>query len=200
MKSNIACFFAALIGFVLLLTRAFLASSGIISDGMPLSFDVDSEENIYIGTMGRISVYKDGSHVRDIRLPTSRAYCFYIENDELVIGCVSDGKGGIYDLEGRELSYGELSYYDIEDIAGHRNVEVNGHDYKLSEYYGILPYEITRDGVQVYRMPTVDYIFNGLPFWLAVFFIFSAIIFLVVLKVSDYQAERERQKGIWEKI
>lgn len=200
MKSNIACLFVAIFGFLFLTTRLFLVSAGVITDGEILSFDVDSEENLYVGTLGQISVYNDGTLIRKIAPPTSRAYCFYIEDDQLIIGIVSDGKGGVFDLYGKELSYGNLSYYDIENSSKQNNIVVNGHEYKLSNSFGVLPYKILRDGVEVYHMSSLDYLFNGLPFWLTLICLFVAIIFVVFLKVSDYQAATEHGKNAWKTI
>lgn len=130
MKTNRYFFVILVLGFLLFACRFGLMTFGVITSGSVLNFDVDSEENIYIGTMGQIQVYKDGTLLRTINPPTSRAYNFYIENDQLIIGVASGGEGGRFDLEGNELSYGDFSYYEIEDVASKKSVNVNGHQYK----------------------------------------------------------------------
>ena len=186
-KTTICLFIVGVCIFLLQFIKIYLSFSGAIPDGSVLGFDVDSSERIYIGTIDQINVYHNGTLQRKISPPTSRTYRFYIENDKLIIGCVPDGKGGTYDLEGNELSYGEFSYDEIEQVAKHKKVVVNGHEYQLSSNLGITPYIITRDGIEVYQMSTIDYFFNGLPYWSIWICLSLAAVFLILLKVSDLQ-------------
>ena len=187
MSTNIFLFVVGLSLFILFFIKVFLSASGVIPDGRIFGFAVDSNENVYIGTMKRINVYKDGNLLRKIDPPTSRSYQFYIENDQLIIGCAVDNKGGTFDLEGKELSYGEYSYDEIEHVAKRKIVTVNEHLYQLNGSLGITPYTITRDGVEVYRMSTMDYLFNGLPYWIVWICLSLAAVFLILLKVSELQ-------------
>lgn len=180
------------LGFVLFFGREYLIALGTITNGAVLGFDVDSEENIYIGTMKQILVYKDGTLLRTINQQTSEAYRFYIKNDQLIIGYEEDGEGGRYDLEGNELSYGEFSYDEIKAVASKKNISVNGHQYKLIKNLGFTPYKITCDGVEVYRMPALDYFFNGPPYVVvSLIFWMSAGIFLSKLLPEVFEAKEK---------
>lgn len=190
MKKNIWFFVIVVLGFLFFICQDVLMTFGVITSGRVLNFDVDSEENIYIGTMGQIQVYKDGTLLRTINPPTSRAYNFYIENDQLIIGVASDGEGGRFDLEGNELSYGDFSYYEIKDIASKKSINVNGHQYRHTNGF-FTPYKITCDGVEVYRMPTLDYIFNGFPFAVANAVVFINIAVFVLRKVPEVMKAKE---------
>lgn len=190
-KSTIALAVVGVCLFLLQLTRLFLSAAGVIPEGWILDFAVDSEERLYIGTMGRIDVVQDGVLLCSIEPPTSRAYRFIIENDRLIIGCASDGKGGVFDLEGKELSYGELSYGEVESAAKKKSLTVNGHEYRLSGNWGLMPYVITRDGVEVYRMSTLDYVFNAFPYWCLWACLSLAAVMLILVKVSALQPRRK---------
>ena len=185
--TTICLFIVGVCIFLLQFIKIYLSFSGVIPDGSILDFDVDSSENIYIGTIDQINVYHNGTLFRQISPPTSRKYRFYIENDRLIIGCVTDGKGGTYDLEGNELSYGEFLYDEIEQVAKHKKVVVNGHEYHLSTNLGMTPYVITRDGIKVYQMSAIDYFFNALPYWSIWICLSIVAVFLILLKVSDMQ-------------
>lgn len=173
------------LGVLFMFIRTGFTMSNKVPEGPILSFDVDSKGNIYIGTYELIRVYKDNSLIRIIESPDSRNYCFYIENDQLIIGCSGDKKGGTYDLEGNELSYGEFTFEEVEDASSTKELVANGHLYKLNEYFGFAPYTITCDGVEVYRMPTLDYVFNGIPFILIMGVMAFSGIFFILLKLSD---------------
>lgn len=185
-NSNLFLFIIGMCLFAVLVTRFLLMSAGIVSGVGVLCFDVDSNESIYIGTMNRIRVYRDGNYIREIQPPTSRYYNFYIKDDKLVIGCASDNKGGQYDLNGNEISYGTFSFSDIEHTASSRkNITVNGHTYKLKNTIGIMPYKIVRDGEVVHQMSAIDYIFNGLPFWGVFVLLAVTLVVLILAKVSE---------------
>lgn len=185
-KGYLPLFITGLCLFTLLVTKFLLMSAGIVSGDGVLCFDVDSDDCIYIGTMNKIRVYRDGELLREIQPPTSRYYSFYIEDDKLIIGCASDNKGGQYDLNGNEISYGTYSFSDIErEASSRKNVTVNGHTYKLTNTLGITPYKIVRDGETVHQMSTADYIFNGLPFWVFLGFLSITLAVLILAKVSE---------------
>lgn len=154
--------------------------------GVPYCFDVDSDGNIYLGVVKRIYVYKDGELLRIIAPPTSRAYKFYIEDDMLFIACASDLSVDVCDLEGKTLVYEEPpQYFEVEDKAPIKTVTKNGHVYKASNLGGLIPYRIERDGVEVFRESTLDYLFNELPFWLVETVLSIVFFFLVLMKISD---------------
>ena len=184
-KTTIALFIVGACLILLQLTRLFLVAAGEIPDGWPMDFAVDSEENLYIGTINRIDVYQDGVLLRRISPPTSRSYRFTIENDQLIIGCASDQKGDVFDLEGNALFYGALTYNEVESKANRRSVAVNGHEYRFSGNWGLTPYVITRDGAEVYRMSTPDYVFNAFPYWGLFACLSLAAVFLILMKVSE---------------
>ena len=189
-KSTLALAVVGVCLLLLQLTRLFLSAAGVIPEGWILDFAVDSEERLYIGTMERIDVVQDGVLLRSIKPPTSRSYRFIIENDRLIIGCAGDGKGGVFDLKGKELSYGELSYDEVESAAKKKSLTVNGHEYRLSDNWGLVPYVITRDGVEVYRMSTLDYVFNAFPFWCLWACLSLAAVMLILVKVSALQPKK----------
>lgn len=196
MKISKGYFVIFILGFLLFACKDGLITFGVITSGEVLNFDVDSEENIYIGTMNQIQVYKDGTLLRTIEPPTSRAYHFYIENDRLIIGCASSGNGGTYDLEGNELPSEEFSFEEIKDIASKKSINVNGHQYRHTNGF-LTPYKITCDGVEVYRMPTLDYIFNGLPFHVVWAVVFISIVVFVLHKFPEIMKAKENGEDTW---
>lgn len=198
--TNILLLLAGLCSFSLFLAEILASSAGLIPEGQVQGFAVDSSGNLYIGRMNRIYVYQDGILLREIRPPTSRSYCFYIENDQLILACASDGLGGVFDLEGRELSYGELSYNEVRTIAKQKSITVNGHLYKISDNFGISPYRITRDGVEIHRMSNMDYLFHGLPYIVIHLILWFIIVCLILIKVSDYQAAKQNGDDVWKAI
>ena len=200
MKSTIAGIITVILWFILFMAKLFLSSTGAIGNGAVLSFDVDSNENIYIGTMGKINVYKDGLRVKSITLHNDDQYRFYIENDTIIIGFASGGKSGIYDLDGNELSADGVAYSDIGSISKKNTSFVNGHEYKFSNGLGLLPYTITRDGAEVHRMSTLDYLLNGFPFGLACLFLFFLTAVFVIIKASAYQKARQNGNDPWQAV
>ncbi|MBR5343848.1 MAG: hypothetical protein IK149_08125 [Oscillospiraceae bacterium] len=160
--------------------------SGGKSFGSLYGFDLDSEENIYIGTENRICVIRSGEIVRTIPAPTSRAYAFYIQDDRLIIGDVSDGKGGVYDLDGNELSYGDYSYSQVEKLAKGNPISVNGHEYRLKNSVFSGPCSVTRDGELVFQAESS--FFDGLSYWVslsALTLTFVTLVFCVMSKKTE---------------
>ncbi len=152
------------------------------SIGKMYGFDLDSEESIYIGTENRICVIQNGEIVRTIPAPTSRAYAFCIENDRLIIGVASDGKGGVYDLDGNELSYGDYSYSQVEKLAKGNPISVNGHEYRLKIPVLSGPCSVTRDGELVFEAESS--FFDGISYWVSLSVLTLAFVMLVFCLLS----------------
>lgn len=145
-------------------------------------FGVDSEENIYVATEKKIKVYRDGALIQIFDPPTNRAYALTVENDRIIIGCASDGKGGAYDLEGNELSYGDYSYSEIKRHVKH-TVFVNGHEYRLRTTFGMSPYTVTRDG-EIVVQAEVSF-FEGLPYWCCLLILTLGLVALAFYFLSE---------------
>lgn len=164
--------------------RMFLLSDGQI-DGKLYGFSVDNEERIYIGTSSAIKVYKDFTLIKTISLPTSRAYCFFINNDKLYIGCASDNKGGIYDLEGNEIEYGNYTYSQILRESRDKIIHINDHEYVLtSNMFG--SYYVTRDGVIAYQSD--NSFFDGFSYWFTIALLTIIFVFFVFLKLEKMKS------------
>ena len=177
-----ACMLALLFG------RIYLVSCGKAT-GSYQGFDVDSKENIYVGTMKQIRKIKDGKIVESISPPTNRAYCFCIENDTLLIGCASDSKGGIYDLHGNEISYGGIRYKDVEKKAKGKTILFNGHEYKIHTSI-FESYKISRDGVIVYQSD--NSFFDGFSYFLSfmlAIFLFGILVLIKLAIWNNYRTE-----------
>lgn len=174
---------------LLQLTQILLSAGGVIHDGWILDFAVDSEENIYIGTMKRIDVYQDGVLLCSIKPYTSKPYRFAIENDQIILCIAGDTNGRLFDLEGKELGQKELTYDEEKNVENRKSLTVNGHEYKFSGNWGLTPYVITRDGAEVYRMSALDYVFNAFPYWCLWVCLSLAAVMLILLKVSELQAQ-----------
>jgi len=180
--SILLCFVSVCM-FVLFFGRIYLVSCGKAT-GSYQGFDVDSEEIIYVGTMEQIRKIKNGKVIETISPPTTRSYCFYIENDTLFIGCFSDSKGGVYDLHGNEISYGNIRCNDVEEKAKGKTMLVNDHEYRVrTDIFG--SYKVFCDGVMVYQSD--NSFFDGFSYWVS--FSFTVILFAVLVlgKLTEYQ-------------
>lgn len=170
----------------LLFGRIYLVSCGKATSSFQ-GFDIDGNDNIYVGTMGQIRIIKDGKTVETISPPTSRSYCFYIENDTLYIGCASDSKGGIYDLHGNEISYGGIRYKDVEKKAKGKTILVNEHEYEIHTDI-FESYKISRDGVIVYQSDTS--FFDGFSYYVSFAFVIILLGILILIKLAIWQKNR----------
>ena len=158
-------------------------------------FAVDADENIYLGYMNRIDVYHDGELLRIIDPPTNKGYILSIEDDKLLIGQKVSNKIRVYDLYGNFLEDSELSYYTLkETVRKTKVIEQNGKAFTIHNYWGMKPLEVKCDGVVVYKMSSIDYIFNGLPSWvlLSVFFVILFFMTLFVLADKEIQEHVKR--------
>ena len=166
--------------FSLCLGRVALESSGKLF-WTTYGFAVDGTENIYIGCREQIRVIRNGQQAESIPVPTSRSYCFYIEDDVLYIGCSFDGRGGAYDLHGNELSHGDYTYSQIEAKTSYQNAAVNGHHFHYgTDWFGV--YTVTRDGVTVFQ--TERSFFDGIQYWLCLAILALAFITLALILLS----------------
>lgn len=163
---------------VFALSKEVLSYSGVIHrDFFTQCFSVDSRDNLYITHGDIIEVYRDNQILRTLNPHTRRAYDIIIENDELIVEYAS-GNVKVYDLDGTYIRDENKSTITLSKDVFTRGVrDFNGKTYRINGYFGFKPYVITCDDVIVYRQPTIDYIYNGLPFHL--FFVlcfFSALI------------------------
>lgn len=175
--------------FFLVLGRSIAVSDGKAA-GRICGFGVDSEENVYVATESRIKVYRDGEMIRTIKPPPNRTYALYLDKDRLVIGTADTGEGGYYDLEGNELSRGDLSWEGIERQAKERKAMVNGHEYRLRWSIGQSPYYVTRDGEVILRAEPS--FFEGLPYWCLLTALIAFFAAFVLAMLSKEKADRER--------
>lgn len=195
MKKVFALFVAGLCFIIFVIARLLLSANGVISYGSLKGFAVDSEENIYIGTPKKIEVYKNGRKIRIINPSTSRDYCFYIEEDELIIAHASDYSSYVFDLYGNYISEGNDNYTVVDGKAERRKSMVqNGNQYELKEYFGFKPYAVLCNGEIVYRQSTIDFCFYGLQFWIFFLIEFACIGGLILAVVTD---EKCRQFFKW---
>lgn len=195
MKKIVALFAAILCLFAVAIARLLLSANEVISHGPLQGFSVDSEENIYIGTPKKIEVYQNNRKLRTVDPGTSRYYCFYIEDDKLIIGHASDYSSYIYDLYGNFISDGEDNYTVVKDEAKRRIlIEQNGKQYVLKQYFGFKPYEVLCNDEIVFKQSTLDFCFYGLPFWIFFLVEFACIGGIVLAVVID---EKCRQFFRW---
>jgi hypothetical protein len=150
-------------------------SSSAVPSGVFRGFDVDGDKNIYIGTEKQIYVYQNGVLSRVISPPTSRAYCFYIENELLYMGCASDNKGGIYDLEGEEIAYGEIKYSEVKSRANGKLAVRNGDEYRIRQNL-TGAYTVTCNGELV--LQTESSFYESIWYWLCVIGLLLAFVVL----------------------
>lgn len=163
------------------------------------AFSVDSEENIYIGTRNEITVIQEGTPQRKIYFDADDGYYFCIENDEILVAYGTD-LFYRFDLEGNKLPTGDVNYDEIKAASSERSVNIKGHYYEMHKNLGIMPYTITCDGIEVYRMTTLDYIFNGLPFFVFLALVMLGTVVLVLVKLSEYQAAKENGEDVFKAI
>lgn len=179
---NLLFAFSIIAMFVLFFGRMILASTGKIVGDIK-GFDVDEEENIYIGREKWIDVINNGVVIGHIDPPPTRSYSFFVENDTLYIGCTTGNTGGIYNLRNKELSYGEVSYEKAKSMAKGNTITVNNHKYRLM--LGLLEsYQVTKDGIVVYK--TEKSLFDGFSYWCSLAFFSLVFISFVFLKMSEY--------------
>ena len=173
-----------------MISKAFLVANGTIHARELEAFAVDSEENIYLGYRGRIDVYHNGDLLRTIKPPTNREYVLKIENDKLLIGRRASGKIGIFDLDGNFLEDSDLDYDTFKkDVSKEKIILQNGKTFKINKHFNLKPFEVLCDDTVIYRMAAIDYIYNGLPFWLFWAFTFLGASFLILMVVTDEKAK-----------
>lgn len=179
---NLLFAFSAIAMLVLFFGRMTLSSTGKIV-GNITGFDVDKEENIYVGREKWIDIICDGAVVGRIDPPPARSYSFYIEDDTLYIGCTTGNVGGIYDLETDELRYGEVRYEKVKSMAKGNSVTVNNHKYRLTPGF-LEAYQVNRDGITVYKAEKT--LFDGMLFWCCLALFTLIFISGVFWKLSEY--------------
>lgn len=176
-----------------IVAREVLSSMGLVSPGGMMGYAVDSEERVYIGKgYYKIEVYKDGQNVKTIRTPNTKGYCFYIEEDKLIIGCAGRTyQNDVYDLDGKKVSSIEMSYDQIRrEAARRKQIEQNGNTYILRDHHGFKPYEILRNDEVILRMTQVEFFFESWPFLLLFSLGFIAMAILVLSLVSQYAGRK----------
>jgi len=179
---NLLFAFSAIAMLVLFFGRMTLASTGKIVGDIK-GFDVDKEENIYVGREKWIDIIRDGAVVGCIDPPPARSYSFYIEDDTLYIGCTTGNVGGIYDLETGKLRYGEVRYEKVKSLAKGNSVTVNNHKFNLTPGF-LEAYQVSRDGITVYQ--TEKTLFDGMLFWCCLAMFTLIFITGVFWKLSEY--------------
>ena len=145
----------------------FLSAAGSIQ-GNVHGFDLDAEENLYIGTDRSILVYKGREKTRTIRLQPAMEYDyrFMIQDNTIVVGSRKWSTAKVYDLEGHFLSNRDLQYESIRRNETGRVSAApggNGSIYSMETYQGFAPTKILLNGEILYRQPLMDFLFTGLP-------------------------------------
>ena len=145
----------------------FLSAAGSIQ-GNVHGFDLDAEENLYIGTDRSILVYKGREKTRAIRLQPAMEYDyrFMIQDNRIVVGSRKWSTAKVYDLEGHFLSNRDLQYESIlRNETSRISAAPNGSEpiYSMETYRGFAPTKILLNGEILYRQPLMDFLFTGLP-------------------------------------
>lgn len=169
-----------------MISKVFLIANGKVHITALETFAVDSDESIYLGYRNRIDVYHNGELLRTIRPPTNRDYVLKVDGDKLLIGRMLSGKVGIYDFEGNFLEDIDLDYDTLKkDVSKENVIQQNGKSFKVNKFLGMKPFEVTCDDVVIYKMSTIDYIYNGLPAALLLAFTFLSMLILVPMLAFD---------------
>ena len=145
----------------------FLSAAGSIQ-GNVHGFDLDAEENLYIGTDRSILVYKGREKTRTIRLQPAMEYDyrFMIQDNTIVVGSRKWRTTKVYDLEGHFLSDRDLQYESIlRNETSRISAAPNGSEpiYSMETFRGFAPTKILLNGEILYRQPLMDFLFTGLP-------------------------------------
>lgn len=186
MKKIIVLAVAMGIFLLTMISKAFLVANGTVHATTLETFAVDANENIYLGYRGRIDVYLNGEFIRRIEPPTNRDYVLKAEDGKLLIGRDISGKVGTYDFEGNHIEDIDLSYDELKrEVSREKIIQQNNKAFKVNKYLDMKPFEVMCDDMVIYRMPTIDYIFNCLPFGLVWAFTFIFCMFLIPFIVTD---------------
>ena len=179
---NSIFFFIVVFGLFFLFFGRIGHNSSTKPSGFFRGFDIDAGQSIYIGTEKKIYVYKDGVLLRTILPPTSRAYCFYIENELLFIGCASDDTGGVYHLSGDQISYGNIRYSKVKSKANYKVATKDGHEYRISQNL-MGSYYVTCDNELI--LQTESSFYDSIWYWLSLaILVLFFIIFVLILMTS----------------
>lgn len=173
--------------FVIVILKGMFIAAGLIHSGSVQSVSIMPNGTIFLGYPKVIEVYHENALIKTFNPPTSRAYRFYLEKDNLIIGCATGGSK-VYDANGNYISDYNLSYSTIKSISDKaREFEADdGAKYTVNRYFGLKPFEIKYGGQTILKEKALDYIFNGFPFWLLFGFAFinmAIFIFTIIEKV-----------------
>ncbi len=199
-KSIILGIVLVILGLLTCTCKKYLIYTDTIETSGIYYFSVDSGENIYIATEDEISVIQDGHPQRKIHLDwvsTNNGWYFCIENDELIVAYEAGDSCERFDLEGNKLPAGDANFDEVKAAALKREVSVNGHDYEMNPHFGFKPYTITRDGVEVYRMSALDFIFNGKPFYIFAALIMLGAVISFLMNIPEPELQRVAEKNIF---
>ena len=166
---------------VCIMFHVFFVESGIVMGDIK-GFAIDSEETLYIGVHGKIVKCEDGELTKI--LDVHGEYCFFIQDNTIILGNQRAQDVSIYTLNGEFLSKSPLRYQEANTRSSYR--ELLGEKGSVFEYRThsfLLPREIFRNGEIVYKMSVPDFLlsdtlFHGFTFILAVcgaFFLLRAL-------------------------
>ena len=166
--------------FVLLciVLHVFFIDGGIIAGDIK-GFAIDTQENLYIGVHNRIIKFAEGDKDNDdILIPQmTDEYCFFIEDDSLIIGTKKGQSVKKYDLQGNYIEKSPLTYDEAKTQSSYKTlVSENGNTFKLLDYHGFKPAEVQRNGKTVYHMSIIDFLFSD-----TIFFVLLIVFGLVAL-------------------
>ena len=178
------------INILCMISKVFLVANGTVHERALEAFAVDPYENIYLGYRNRIDVYHNGELLCIIRPPTNRDYVLKFDGDKFLIGRMLSGKVGIYDFEGNFLEDIDMDYDTLKKaVSKEKVIQQNGKSFKVNKFLDLKPFEVICDDVVIYKMSTVDYIYNGLPAALLWAFSFLSLLILIPMLVFDEKVQ-----------
>lgn len=165
MRDKLKRFLPLLLGSALMMASivcfAYASSSGGLM-GEIEGFALDSENRLYVGVTGMILRLQEGQPAEKI-YPQQHLvgpYCFYIENDTLVIGVQREQSVNRFDLEGNLLEKSEMTYAEAKANASYQTLtDTEGNVYTLSRH-ALKPSVIRCNDTAVYQTTFWDTMFS----------------------------------------
>ena len=143
---------------ICIMFHVFFVESGTVLGDIK-GFAIDSEETLYIGVHGKIVKCEDGELTKI--LDVHGEYCFFIQDDTIILGSQRAQEVEIYDLNGELLSNSPLRYQEADARSSYRElVGKKGSVFEYRTHHFLLPREILRNGEVVYKMSVSDFLLS----------------------------------------
>ena len=172
---------AGIFGFIVIISKSLFIDSGVMN-GKVRGFDLGPDDMIYIGVDRKILLFDhDGNESGKIYLNSldryiTDHYCFFIDNDRLVIGRAgdyTDSPAKVFDLNGQAIPDDSYKNQEVIKLTRRKSVEKYGNTLSIENHHGLKPTRVFFNGKQIYKMSFFEFLLTGLPFAIlcALFFI-----------------------------